>query len=154
MPRPPSASSPLRLRPATAADLPALLALENRVFPSDRLSPRAFRYHLGNPRATLLVAASGGTPCGYALILRRGKNARLYGIAVDPASQGQGIGKKLLAATLRHARRNDCAKITLEVRARARAVIRLYESFGFTRTAPLPAYYGDGADGVRMIRFL
>lgn len=144
----------MRLRPASPADIPALLALEERVFPSDRLSRRQFFYHLRNPLAAMIVCANGGVILGYTLMLRRGAAARLYSIAVDPAAQGRGIGSRLMKAVIKRARAESCTKIGLEVRARSPKVIALYEKHGFTRAAALPAYYGDGADGVRMVRHL
>ena len=76
-----------RLRDARPEDLPALLALE-AMFPGDRLSARQFRRHLANPRACLRVAADGPRLLGYHLVFLRAGSpwARLYSIAVDPAS--------------------------------------------------------------------
>jgi ribosomal protein S18 acetylase RimI-like enzyme len=146
------------MRPAHAADLDQLCALEGAVFPSDRLSRRQFRYHMRNPRAFLRVLAAGGHVLGYALMLYRhapggGKTAaRLYSIAVSPAAQGQGAGGKLLAAAIRDARAQGADKISLEVRKKSLRVVGLYEHFGFETLRVLPAYYADGQDALRMIR--
>lgn len=141
----------MKLRPATLSDLPALIALESQ-FPTDRLSARQFRYHLDNPRAHIVVCADGKTVLGYALVLRRGNTARLYSIAVTPAAQGRGIGTRLLKAVIKKAKDTGCTKLGLEVRARSSKVIALYTQHGFVKSADLPHYYGDGADGLRMIK--
>ena len=141
----------MKLRPATLADLPALIALES-MFPTDRIAARQFRYHLANPRAHMIVCADGGAVIGYALVLQRGRTARLYSIAVDRAAQGRGIGTRLLKAVIKKAKDAGCAKMGLEVRARSSKVIALYAQHGFVKSADLPRYYGDGADGLRMIK--
>jgi ribosomal protein S18 acetylase RimI-like enzyme len=145
----------MKLRPARPADISALTAIETALFPSDRLSARQFRYHMGNPRAFLRVAAGAdGAVLGYVLLLWRGDAARLYSIAVAGAAQGRGLGGRLLAAAVDAAKRRKTSKISLEVRARSRKVVALYESFGFEAAASLPAYYGDGADALRMVKVL
>lgn len=141
----------MKIRPAAAADLPALIALES-LFPTDRISARQFRYHLANPRAHMIVCADAGAVLGYALALRRGGTARLYSIAVDGAARGRGIGTRLLKAVIKKAKDAGCDKISLEVRARSSKVIALYARHGFVKSADLPRYYGDGADGLRMTK--
>lgn len=143
----------MKIRPAAPDDLPALLALES-MFPTDRISARQFRYHMRNPRAALLVCADGKAVLGYALMLRRGVTARLYSIAVAPAARGRGIGGMLLKTVAKRAKQAGCGKIGLEVRQRASKVIALYARHGFIKTAALPGYYGDGADGLRMMKKL
>lgn len=142
-----------RLRPARAADLPALLALEAR-FPGDRLSPRQFRHHLANPRARLRVAVGEGGLLGYHLLLLRRDSrwARLYSIAVDPAARGRGLGRVLLADAERQARRAGCSGLRLEVRQDNLAANALYAAAGYRRLASLPGYYQDGGDGWRLRR--
>lgn len=143
----------LRLRPARATDLPALLALE-QTFPGDRMSARQFRHHLASPRARWRVAEADGRLLGYALVLLRRDTdrARLYSIAVDPAARGQGLGRRLLAAAERDAARAGRTGMTLEVRQDNATANALYQAAGYARTAALPAYYEDGAPGWRYAR--
>src|SRR5438128_5730389 len=49
----------VRVRKAERADLDALMALEHRVFASDRLSRRSLRRLLASPSADVLVAQEG-----------------------------------------------------------------------------------------------
>mgnify|MGYP002789971274 CR=1 FL=1 len=144
---------PLRLRPARAADLPALLALE-QTFPGDRMSARQFRHHLASPRARWRVAEAGGKLLGYSLVLLRrdSDRARLYSIAVHPAARGQGLGHRLLAAAERDAARAGRAALSLEVRQDNAPANALYQSAGYRRLAALPAYYEDGAPGWRYLK--
>ena len=145
--------SRLRLRPARAADLPGLLALE-ATFPGDRMSARQFRRHLASPRARWQVAEEGGRLLGYSLVLlRRGTaRARLYSIAVDPAARGRGLGRRLLAASEQAAAAAGCTGMVLEVRQDNPAANALYQDRGYRRVAALPGYYEDGGDGWRYVR--
>lgn len=140
-------------RPARAADLPGLLALEAQ-FPGDRLSARQFRHHLHNPRAQLRVQPDAGTVLGYHLVLTRAGSgwARLYSLVVDPAARGRGLGRILLADAEAQARRAGCRGLRLEVRQDNRAANALYAAAGYRRLAALPGYYEDGGDGWRLVR--
>ena len=151
-----SVSARVRLRPARAADLPALLALERRAFRGDRLSARQFRHHLENPGAWFAVAGPPGAPLGMALVFfRRGSTvARLYSIVVAPAARGRGLGLRLLRAAEAAARRRGCRELRLEVRADNAAALGLYAGAGYRRLARLPRYYEDGGDGWRHARRL
>src|SRR5512132_2007913 len=83
-----------QVRPAQAADLDALLALESQAFRTDRISRRSFRRLLAAPSAAVMVAEHGGEIAGYALVLFRNGTpiARLYSIAVAPDAAGRRIG--------------------------------------------------------------
>lgn len=153
VPTPPR-QSPIRIRTARRADLPALLALEQRAFRSDRLSARQFRHHLRSPSAWFAVAEVGGQLAGNALLFfRRGSRvARLYSIVVAAKARGRGVGAGLLVAAEAAARRRGCRELRLEVRQDNAAAIALYEGAGYQRIAELPDYYEDGAAGWRYAR--
>jgi ribosomal-protein-alanine acetyltransferase len=140
-----------RIRRARAADLAALVALEDRVFATDRLSARQWRRHLRNASADVLVADRGGAIVGAAVVFFRSAHriARLYSIAVAPEARGTGLGEALLAAAERSARRRGSTAMRLEVRAGNGAARRLYERRGYRRFGVRLAYYEDGADALR-----
>ncbi len=81
------------IRPATLADLDALLHLEQICFDSDRLSRRQFRYLLTKAHARLLVYESKGEVMAYVLLLlSRGTSmARIYSISVAPEARGHRV---------------------------------------------------------------
>lgn len=144
-----------RLRAGRAEDLDALLALE-ALFPSDRLSRRGWRRFLRSPRATVWVAARGGEVLGDLVLLRRAgsRRARIYSVVVAPAARGQGLGERLVAAAERSARQLGCEAVSLEVRADNAAARALYAKRGYLEQRILPRYYGDGADGLRLLKVL
>jgi [ribosomal protein S18]-alanine N-acetyltransferase len=142
----------LRILPATANDAGALFALEQRCFATDRMSLRQIKHHINSATAAVLLAKNARDVLGSAVLFLRPhlRQARLYSLAVDPHTRGQGLGEKLLQAVIASARvRAD--SLRLEVRVDNVAAIRLYEKHGFAVIAKLAHYYQDGADGVRMV---
>ncbi|HUF87821.1 MAG TPA: peptidase C39 family protein [Thermohalobaculum sp.] len=142
----------LTIRAAGPDDLAPLIAIENAVFTSDRISRRSFRHFLASPRAILRVAEIGGAVAGYHLVLfRRGTAAaRLYSLAVAPRWQRHGLGARLLANAEEAAFEADRAVLRLEVEAGNAAALALYRSAGYRVVAKLAAYYESGADGLRL----
>lgn len=138
------------IRPAQPADLPALAALE-RLFPSDRLSPRQMRRHITNERALFLVAETGGAAAGYALFFRReGRSTRFYSLLVAPASRGQGLARGLIEEGCRRLKRKGETAVVLEVDAADKPTIAFYERCGFVAGRIIPSYYEDGRDALKM----
>jgi len=145
-----------RLRVAGPADARALVALDERAFPpADRFSLRVWRHLLGPARRnrsalSIIALADDGSVLGAAaLLMRRGSHvARLYTVAVDPVARGLGLGRQLIAAALAQAPRR-CGVLSLEVRTANAPARALYERLGLHAVAALPAYYADGAAGVR-----
>jgi ribosomal protein S18 acetylase RimI-like enzyme len=141
------------IRPAELTDIPALVAIENRSFDTDRLSQRSFRYLLSRGHAaTIVEVGKDGEIRGYAMVLfSRGTSlARLYSIAVDPDHRGQGRGTTLLRAAEVAARDNDAAYMRLEVRVDDTPTQRLYYNEGYRKFAVQHHYYDDDVDAIRM----
>ena len=91
---------------------------------------------------------------GYAGISRLGRKPpfeyEVHTIGVDPAYQGQGIGRQLLRGLFDFA---GDATIFLEVRTDNAAAIALYESEGFEQVGLRKRYYRvSGADAYTMKR--
>lgn len=63
------------------------------------------------------------------------KVLNVHDLAVNPAFRGNGVGEALLAAVEKEAEKENCCKITLEVREDNRAQ-NLYERFGFSNEEP------------------
>ena len=148
----PTDASPLRIRRATNADVAALVALENRVFDSDRLRARQWRQHVASPRATVLVAVTArDTLLGAAIVFfHRGRDiARLYSLAVAPEARGRGVGERLLVDAERDAARRGSRRMRLEVRRDNVGARRLYDLRGFHVLGERPGYYEDGHDALR-----
>ncbi len=143
-------------RPAGRDDIDALVGLEERCFPGDRLTRARFLDLLRRPSAAFIAAPAATGLAGYALVLfRRGSAvARLYSIAVDPGLHGRGVGRRLVEAAIDLARRRGAAILRLEVRVDNAAAIALYRGLGFHDFAMRRDYYDDGTDALRFEKAL
>jgi [ribosomal protein S18]-alanine N-acetyltransferase len=149
----PAASPPARLRPMTAADLDAVLALELELFGEEAWSRAMLEGELAQQPASrhYLVAQEAGVTVGYAGLLAAGTQADVATIAVTGSSQGRGTGAALLEALLAEARRRGCAEVFLEVRVDNLRAQGLYRSRGFEQIGLRPGYYQpSGADALVM----
>ncbi|WP_353859537.1 ribosomal protein S18-alanine N-acetyltransferase [Azospirillum formosense] len=140
------------LRQAQPADIPALLAIEERCFATDRLTRRSFQYLLTKAKATGLVEVHSGAVVGYALVsFHSGTSlARLYSFAVDPDHRGRGVAKRLLAAAEQAARSRDCIYLRLEVRRDNAPAIDLYKKAGYREFGVYTDYYEDHMEALRL----
>jgi ribosomal protein S18 acetylase RimI-like enzyme len=141
----------VRVCPARRGDFDALLAIEADAFRTDRLTRRKLVHLTTRGNAALLVGVEGRELAGYALVLfRRGtRAARLYGLAVSSTRRGRGLGRRLLAAAEREARRRGCAWMTLETKPGNRSAVTLSKSCGYALAARLGPYYEDGSPAER-----
>lgn len=142
-------------RPAVAADLPALVALE-ALFPGDRLSARSLRRLLRSPSACVRVMDGAEGLVGAAVLLTRAGSriGRIYSLVVAPSARGRGLARTLVATLEQEARRRGCVRMRLEVRADNAAARALYAALGYVERARLSAYYDDGGEGLRLEREL
>jgi ribosomal protein S18 acetylase RimI-like enzyme len=142
---------PVEIRKARLSDVDGLAAIENAVFPGDRISRRSFRALIERETAEVFVAVIDDRLAGYAIVLlRRGSGvARLYSIATAPGLAGQGVGRRLLDAAEDAAFRHDRMLLRLEVREDNGRAIRIYEKAGYRRFGREAGYYEDGATALR-----
>jgi GNAT superfamily N-acetyltransferase len=85
----------------------------------------------------ILFAISGGRYLGCCALLRMGDaEFEVAKMAVTGASQGAGIGRKLLEATIETGRKAGATRLYLETNHALTPAIRLYESVGFKHLPP------------------
>ena len=142
------------IRPRGYADLPQVIAIERRAFPTP-WSLAMFVLELSKPSSVCLAAARS-TPSeevlvGYLICSRYADVWHLMNIAVDPPVVRRGIGTALIERLIEVAGPAEC--YTLEVRPSNPAAISLYERFGFVPAGTRPRYYADtGEDALVMWR--
>lgn len=136
------------LRPLRAADFDRVLELERILF-----GPGAWTYgmlaeELGGLGRWYVVAeedlqhrAGVGPVVGYAGLWFDGDVTQVMTIGVDPAYQGRGIGRQLLAALVDRSRRLGAEAVLLEVRTDNLPALALYERFGFQHLGVRKRYY-------------
>ncbi len=141
----------LDIRKLTYADLPHVIAIERRAFPTP-WSLAMFVLELSKPAGVCLTALRGEQMLGYLICSRYDTVWHIMNVAVDPDHRRKGIATALLADLLRRID-SRTARFTLEVRASNLAAIELYERFGFRAAGRRRRYYQDnGEDAVVMWR--
>lgn len=143
------------IRPLGYADLPQVIAIERRAFPTP-WSLAMFVLELSKPSSVCLAAVEldgsrTGRLLGYLICSRYADVWHLMNIAVDPVRRRRGIGARLLEQMIDAAGHE--ASYTLEVRPTNAGAIALYERFGFYSAGTRPRYYHDtGEDALIMWR--
>lgn len=152
-----AADGSVRLRPATAADAPAVAALEQATF-SDPWSPDAFVQLVRNGDAFFTVADRGAPgdpprePIGYVVAWFVLDEGEIANVAVSAAARGQGVGARLLDAALAEARRRGVVQVFLEVRESNTVARRLYASRGFLELGRRRRYYRHPVEDALVLR--
>jgi len=130
----------------TAADIPAVHAIESASFPTP-WPPYAFREEIeGNRMARYLVVRAGSRVIGYAGIWLMVDEAHVTTFAVLPAYRRRGIGGLLLVELMELSADMGAVVCTLEVRLSNAAARQLYQEFGFKPVGVRPRYYTDNAE--------
>ncbi len=147
----PATEGPLEIRRLTYADLPQIIAIERRAFPTP-WSLAMFVLELSKPAGVCIAALRDGEMLGYLICSRYDTVWHIMNVAVDPVRRRRGIATALLADLLRRLD-GQGARFTLEVRESNTGAIALYERFGFRAAGRRRRYYQDnGEDAVVMWR--
>jgi [ribosomal protein S18]-alanine N-acetyltransferase len=151
----------VQIRPLVYPDLPEVLAIERRVFPTP-WSLAMFVLELSKQTGICLAATErvkdgAGTVeherlVGYLICSRYDTVWHVMNVAVDLHRQRMGLASRLLAEL--YARVDDeQARFTLEVRRSNAVAIHLYEREGFRAAGTRRRYYQDnGEDALVMWR--
>jgi ribosomal-protein-alanine N-acetyltransferase len=141
----------IAIRRLTYADLPQVIAIERRAFPSP-WSLAMFVLELSKPGGICLAASARGRLAAYLICSRYDTVWHVMNVAVDPPLRGHGIGTALLERLIEEVD-DPNARYTLEVRTSNAGAIRLYERFGFRSAGLRRRYYQDnGEDALIMWR--
>jgi ribosomal-protein-alanine N-acetyltransferase len=142
------------LRDMTAADLPAVLAMEEELFAPDTWTAAMYQDELARPdtRHYLVAVDADGAAVGYAGLIAYPEEAHIATIGVTGTRQGEGIGARLLDTLLAEADSRSQV-VLLEVRADNEVAQGLYRRRGFTEIGRRRGYYQpSGTDAVVMSR--
>jgi ribosomal-protein-alanine N-acetyltransferase len=134
----------LDIRRLTYADLPQVIAIERRAFPTP-WSVAMFVLELSKPSGICLAALIEERLVGYLVCSRYDTVWHLMNIAVDDRLRRQGIATSMLERLFELADKPS-EQYTLEVRTSNEDAIRLYERFGFRTAGRRRAYYHDNRE--------
>jgi [ribosomal protein S18]-alanine N-acetyltransferase len=133
-----------QIRRLTYADLPQVIAIERRAFPTP-WSLAMFVLELSKPSGICLAATIEERIVGYVVCSRYDTVWHVMNVAVDDRLLRQGIASTLMERLFELADRPN-EQYTLEVRTSNDPAIRLYESFGFRPAGRRRAYYHDNRE--------
>jgi ribosomal-protein-alanine N-acetyltransferase len=144
------------VRPATAADVPAIADLELDNLGADAWSEGLVREGVvGNlPTISYLVAEVDGSVVGHATASVVADIAELQPIAVGRAHRRTGVATDLLDAVVALARGGGADRLLLEVREDNDGAIAFYAARDFVEVDRRRRYYRDGATAVGLRRGL
>ncbi|QQR86709.1 MAG: N-acetyltransferase [Flavobacteriales bacterium] len=146
-------SSAPHIRPATEADLPAILAITNEVianttaiyaFQPQRLEERARWFNdLKAGGWPVIVAVEAGQVTGFGSIgvfrARPGyKYTGEHSVHVHAGHRGKGVGRALLQALIAEAERMELRTIVGGIDAENAMSLKLHDDLGFIETARMP----------------
>jgi [ribosomal protein S18]-alanine N-acetyltransferase len=149
-------SPPVEIRRLVYPDLPQVIAIERRVFPTP-WSLAMFVLELSKQSGICLAATdrrSAGEQrlVGYLICSRYDTVWHVMNVAVDVEHQRRGLASALLAKLYARVDEKD-ARFTLEVRRSNQIAIHLYEREGFRAAGVRRRYYQDnGEDALVMWR--
>jgi len=126
-----------RMQPA---DLDAVLAIENDVYPFPWTRGN-FMDSIASGYETWVLRDGLGTIHGYFLLMLSVDDAHLLNITVDRGLQGRGIGLMLLHKARAIARSRGLSAILLEVRPSNERAAKIYLRYGFDRIGVRRGYY-------------
>jgi ribosomal-protein-alanine N-acetyltransferase len=139
------------VRPATAADLDGVLAIEHASF-SDPWSRGSFRSLLGASHVYFPVVEDAGAPVAFAVALFAADEGELANLAVAPVARTRGLGAQLLDDVLTVASARGARTVWLEVRESNVAARGLYGSRGFVEVGRRRRYYDDPVEDALVLR--
>lgn len=139
------------LRGMVASDIRAVVAIEKASY-SVPWSETTFRGLLRRRDAELVVAASGETVIGFAVLWCVLDQAELGNVAVSRQWRGRGVGELLVVEMVRRAARRSVTEIFLEVRPSNTVARRLYERLGFSMVGRRRNYYQEPVEDALVLR--
>ena len=134
----------LDIRRLSYADLPQVIAIERRAFPTP-WSLAMFVLELSKPSGICLAALREGRIVGYLICSRYDTVWHVMNVAVDDRLRRERIATSLLTRLFERAD-TPGEQYTLEVRTSNAPAIALYERFGFRSAGLRRGYYHDNKE--------
>jgi ribosomal-protein-alanine N-acetyltransferase len=140
----------LRLRSLAYGDLPSVIAIERRSFPTP-WSLAMFVLELSKPSGICLAAEDEEGLVGYLVCARYDEVWHLMNVAVRPERRRRGVATELIERLFDEA--GPGARITLEVRVSNGPAIEMYQRFGFRSAGRRRRYYHDNGEDALIMWF-
>jgi GNAT superfamily N-acetyltransferase len=134
-----NAAQEICVRNAVAADRPRLIAMINSAFSIETFLEGTRtddeRLTAMMAKGSILIAEDGdGRLLASVYMERRGARGYLGMLAVDPAHQGLGLARQLVAAVEDRFRRQGCGAVDITVLSLRPELLPIYRRFGYVET--------------------
>jgi len=145
----------MHVRPATPADIPAMMRMEKRSVTAAHWSREHYdRVFSGDsPRRVALVIEDTAGLQGFLVAQGIAPEWEIENLAVAGAARRRGLGTRLLREFLDRARAEGAQAVWLEVRESNRAARALYEKWAFVESGRRTRYYKQPEEDAVGYRF-
>lgn len=138
-----------QVRPATPADIPAMLPMINAAFSvetflnGDRTNAETLAKHMQSDQF-LLAEDAAGVIHASVLIELHGDTAYFGMLAVDPSRKGRGLGRTMIGAAEDFARERGATRMDITVLSLRPELLPYYRKLGYVEngTKPFEAEHG------------
>jgi ribosomal-protein-alanine N-acetyltransferase len=149
----------MNVRPATAADLPAMQAIEKHAATAAHWTPADYQKIFDAPalstdwRRIALVLEEEGSVKGFLVAQTVGGEWEIENVAIQPDARRRGLGTRLVGEFLDLAGAQRATAVFLEVRESNRGARALYEKWAFVESGRRPRYYRAPDEDAVLYRF-
>lgn len=144
----------LKIRPATPADVSAMVQLEKHAVTASHWPPEQYDaiFAVSSPPRIGLVLEEEADICAFLIARSVGTEWELENIAVAGRARRRGLGTRLLGEFLDQAKAQGGKLVFLEVRESNHAARALYEKWAFFESGRRTGYYRDPAEDALIYR--
>jgi [ribosomal protein S18]-alanine N-acetyltransferase len=144
----------MNVRPATPADIPAMLRLVSHSATAAHWSQAQYEsvFHADSPRRVSLVIEESQAVQGFLIAQEVAGEWEIENIAVAGAARRRGLGTRLLGEFIRRAKAEGAAVVYLEVRESNQAARGLYQKWAFVENGRRPSYYREPVEDAIVYR--
>jgi len=145
-------SPTLLIRPATAADIPAMMALEKHAATAAHWSRKQYEAAFESDVREVLVLEEGSAVQGFLVGRRVDDEWEIENVAIAGPARRRGLGTRLVGEFLNLARSGGAQSVYLEVRESNLAARLLYEKWAFVESGRRKSYYRDPEEDAVLYR--
>jgi len=128
---------PVDIRAATAGDVPEMIRVVNAAFAIETFleGPRTDEARMAamTSKGAFLVAEAGGRMVACVYVEQRGERGYFGMLAVDPGSQGKGLGRAMVEAAENYCRSRGCIAVDISVLSLRPELLPLYQKLGYVK---------------------
>ena len=142
------------VRPAAAADIPAMMTVANRSVTAAHWSESQYRslFSAAGHGRIGWVIEEGSELKGFLVARSIDCEWEIENVAVAESAQRRGLGASLLSEFLEFTRREGANSVFLEVRESNQAARAFYEKWRFVVSGRRPRYYSDPPEDAVLYR--